>query len=441
MGLGSISTFTQMKILFCVEFYYPSVGGAQEVVRRLAERMASRGHSVCVATSNIAERAANTHNGVSIYGFDVSGNKVNGIHGAVGAYQNFLTSEKFDLIFFYAAQQWTFDAAWPVLPATRAKVVFVPCGYSGFYEKAYKKYFEDLPKILKTLDAVVYHAESYRDIDYARTLGLKNSYVIPNGADLDEFCVSVDPQFRSEMGIGDDELIMLTVGTLTGTKGHLEVLQAYSQLELNGKKCVLILNGNRPEHHVSMLSVLGRLLVYVRNNGPYYTLRRVVKRCLNSLGFEVGIKTRTIENWMDEVNLDPSNSKRVIQINLPRPRLVQAFLQSDLFVFASKIEYSPLVLFEACAAGLPFLSTDVGNVKEIIDWTKGGELCEAAIDARGYSTVDPRVLARRMEAILGDPNKLSQLAKNGRAAVINRFNWDALASEYETLFFRLVNHE
>lgn len=38
-----------MKILFCVEFYYPSMGGAQEVVRQLAERMAAYGHEVCVA--------------------------------------------------------------------------------------------------------------------------------------------------------------------------------------------------------------------------------------------------------------------------------------------------------------------------------------------------------------------------------------------------------
>ncbi len=429
-----------MKILFCVEFYYPSVGGAQEVVRRLAERMSNRGHSVSVVTTNVAERELNVHNGVSIHGFDVSGNKVQGMYGDVREYQHFLISQQFDLIFFYAAQQWTFDAAWAVLPSIHAKVVFVPCGYSGFYEKAYKKYFEDLPKILKKLDAIIYHADSYRDIDYAKTLGLKNSFVIPNGADLDEFGVLVNQQFRSEMGIGDDELIILTVGTLTGNKGHLEVLQAYSQLELNGKKSVLILNGNRPEHHASMLSVVGRILAYMRNNGPYYTLRRGVKKFLTSLGFEVGVKTRTIESWMDEVNLNATNNKRVLQINLPRPRLVQAFIQSDLFVFASKIEYSPLVLFEACAAGLPFLSVDVGNVREIIDWTQGGELCEASIDARGYSTVAPSVLARRMEAMLIDPEKLRRLGASGKVAVANRFNWDTLANEYESLFLRLVNN-
>jgi Nucleoside-diphosphate-sugar epimerases len=44
--------------------------------------------------------------------------------------------------------------------------------------------------------------------------------------------------------------------------------------------------------------------------------------------------------------------------NLPRPSLVQAFMAADLFVFASNVEYSPLVLFESAASCsmIPFTS-------------------------------------------------------------------------------------
>jgi glycosyltransferase involved in cell wall biosynthesis len=296
-----------------------------------------------------------------------------------------------------------------------------------------------LPKILKKIDAIVYHSAAYRDIDYAKDLGLSNSFVIPNGADSNEFNVALDPHFRFETGIGDDELIILTVGTITGIKGHLEVLHAYSKLELRGRKSVLMLNGNQPTYELSILGVLSRLIVHIRNNGLYYTLRKFVQHRLNSVGLEMGIKTRTIESYIVEINLNATSNKRVLQTNLSRPKLVQAFLQSDLFVFASKIEYSPLVLFEACASGLPFLSVDVGNVREIIDWTRGGELCEASIDTQGYSTVDPSVFARRMEVMLTDPDKLRRLGASGKAAVVNRFNWDTLANEYESLFLRLTN--
>ena len=35
-----------MQFLFCCEFYYPSIGGVQEVMRQIAERMVLRGHQV-----------------------------------------------------------------------------------------------------------------------------------------------------------------------------------------------------------------------------------------------------------------------------------------------------------------------------------------------------------------------------------------------------------
>ena len=37
------------------------------------------------------------------------------------------------------------------------------------------------------------------------------------------------------------------------------------------------------------------------------------------------------------------------------------------FIFGSRIEYNPLVVFESMAAGVPFVSFDVGIIKEIIN--------------------------------------------------------------------------
>lgn len=39
-----------MKIFHCVESYYPAVGGMQEVVKQLSERLACLGHDVTVVT-------------------------------------------------------------------------------------------------------------------------------------------------------------------------------------------------------------------------------------------------------------------------------------------------------------------------------------------------------------------------------------------------------
>lgn len=429
-----------MKVLFCVEFYFPSVGGAQEVVRQLAERMAARGHDVTVATTRLDERTSDIHNGVQIVGFDVSGNRVRGLQGDVDRYQNYLAGQDADVVFFYAAQQWTFDAAWQVLSTLRSKKVLVPCGYSGLYEKTYQGYFQELPSVLSQMDAVVYHAESYRDIDFGRTLSLDNGVIIPNGADSEEFDAPLNPAFRKSCHAGESTFIALTVGTITGLKGHLELLKAFAQSDFGDREALLILNGNRPEASGRGVSLISRVLALFRGYGTFYALRHIAKQALLAAGVKA-LTRDSVDAWVARINHNDHGRKRVMQVNLPRPQLIQAYRQSDLFVFASNVEYSPLVLFEACAAGLPFLTVPVGNSAEIVRWTRGGELCEAPVDARGFTRVDPAVLARRIESLANDPEKLQELGRRGKEASVQRFNWASLSAEYEALFQRLLGRD
>jgi L-malate glycosyltransferase len=422
-----------MKLIFCVEFYYPSVGGAQEVVRQLAERLAVCGHEVIVATSHIAERASDTHNGVRIAGFHISGNRVRGISGELDRFQEFLLTADADLVFFYAAQQWTFDAAWDVLSSLRARKVLVPCGYSGLFLDSYVDYFSALPTVLAQMDAVVYHAQSYRDIDFARAHGLQNSLIIPNGAAGEEFQVGSDPGFRALLGADGDTLLLLTVGTVTGLKGHFELTRAFELANFGQRKAILILNGNQP-YNDGRRPCLQRFAELVRGYGPTYAIRHAVKMFLSMLGW----RSASLNSIIARINSSRYGNKHVLRVDLPRPQLIQAYLQSDLFVFASNIEYSPLVLFEACAAGLPFLTVPVGNATEIVRWTGGGELCEAPVDAEGYTRVEPAVLARSIEKLVADPAYLVALGAKGKRASKRRFNWASLTIEYEQLFRRLT---
>lgn len=433
--MGQTANGACMKILFCVEFYYPSVGGAQEVVRQIAERMVARGHEVTVATSQIAARTGQRHNGVRIVGFPVSGNRVRGLGGEVDAFQRFLVEHNADVVFFYAAQQWTFDAAWPVLDRLKAKKVLVPCGYSGLFDPAYADYFSELGNTLAKMNAVVYHAHQYRDLAFAESLGLSNGIVIPNGADLDEFEVPLDPNFRARLDASDSTFVMLTVGTVTGTKGHLELLQAYAIADFGGRDTVLILNGNRPEHGAAKLSAVARFSTLVRGYGWKYALRHAIKSGILAMGISAG--RPSIERVVNDIHRSQGSGKRVLQLDLPREQLIQAYLQSDLFVFASNIEYSPLVLFESAAAALPFLTVPVGNAEEIIEWTGGGELCPAPVDERRLTRVEPEELAQRIVSLADDPARRELLGHNGQQAARARFNWNSLASEYEALFIQL----
>ena len=123
----------------------------------------------------------------------------------------------------------------------------------------------------------------------------------------------------------------------------------------------------------------------------------------------------------------------MLRVDLPRSKVVDAFFETDLFVFASKVEYSPLVLFECAAAGTPFLTVPAGNADEIARWTSGGWLCPAEVDERGYIKVSPTILAREIEKGIRAPDYLRKLGDAGRQAWLDRFTWAKIAKSYERI--------
>lgn len=487
-----------MKLLFCCEFYHPSRGGVQEVMRQIAERMVRHGHDVTVATTDLPERNFNEWNGVKIVGFDIRGNRANGLKGNVAEYVRFLKTFPADAILIKAAQQWTFDASWDALDDIKARKVFIPCGFSGFYLPEYEDYFKALPSILAKFDKLIFYAERYRDIDFVRSHGLDHFVILPNGASDTEFAVMPDMSFRSDLKIGQQDTVLLTVGSPINAKGHFEAVVALNKLNRPGEQLTLILNGQWPEPQLPPTpavhgtdtntdapaeinspicvkpSVMQRLAgikdralltlrqqgtaaflarateaVYYRTSGfirvtvrllalkPYFWAHYRVGQWLYHHKLMAGPPAplpKTIDDWIDETNALPG--KRVIKTNLSRPMLVQAFLNADLFIFASNVEYSPLVLFEACAAGLPFVTGPAGNADEIVRWTGGGILCAAPKDEYGYSRVEPEQLAIKIDELLSDPAKRRALSEAGQKACHDTYNWEVISRRYEAVLAR-----
>lgn len=384
-----------MKILHTVEFYYPSIGGSQEVVRQLSERMAAAGHEVVVATSHLPHRDADTHNGVSIRSFEISGNEVRGYQGDTKAYQDFVRTGGFDVIMNYAAQEWAADLVFPLLPELSARKIFVPCGYSGLHDPAYKQYFKAMPKILKQYDATVYLSQNYRDIAFARQHKIKNLHVIPNGADETEFLTTYPGDIRRELGVGADSTFILHVGGYTGVKGHAEAIDIFERAVLENATLALV--GNPMDKAV---------------------VRQIRRRV-----------------WL--FNATPSNirsRRKVIIRHSSRTQTVASLQAADIFLFPSNIEASPLVLFEACAARTPFLTTDVGNAQEIIAWTGGGMILPTTKDDQGYSHAIVDQSAQVLRDVVDNKSLQAKLSKAGYAAWNKHYRWDKLTEQYLKLY-------
>ena len=418
-----------MQILIGTDYYYPSVGGQQIVLKEIAERLVKLGHKVTVATSKMQSRHANNHNGVNIKEFDIEGSYVHGIQGKVNDYQNFIINGDFDVILIKAAQGWTIDALIPILNKIKTRKVFIPCGFSALYDPHYSEYYKIMPDILRQFDHLIFYASDYRDINFAREHNITNFSIIPNGASKIEFSVPKESDFRERLNIEKISFVILTVGTFTGGKGHYELAQAFQMTNFN-QPATLILNGNQPS--ISPKLKASVLIKQYLKLGPRSMLRRIFRDLLYVFG--IG-KKQPKRDWTDiakEVNSEESN-KTIIITDLQRQDVIQAFLNSDLFVFASNIEYSPLVLFESAAAGLPFLSVPVGNTKEIIEWTKGGVLCPAPVNSNGRINVDPQILAKEIMKLANDPKKREQLGKNGKMNWSNKLTWKKITIEYENV--------
>jgi len=407
-----------MRILMCCEFYPPSVGGVQRVMQEVAENLVQRGHAVTVTTTWLPERSFKELNGVNVREFKISGNRVMGLNGELDGYRRLVVSGGFDVILINAAQQWAFDALWEVLPQIKARKVHIPCGYSGFYQPRYADYYREMPDILRRFDHLIFHASDYRDINFCRRHHLSRYSIIPNGASRNEFENPPALDFRRQAGLAGDRFIFLSLGSPPFQKGHLEVARAYARLKLPFDSA-LILNGNySPREDLRLQPAETRLKVRAQH----------AVRCLSGRGGHPAVE---FEKAVRAARRDPG--KQLFISDLPRKELIAAFFASDLFVFASHVDYSPLVLFESAAAGLPFISVPVGNAAEIARWTEGGIICPANTDREGNTRVAPIVLAREMQQLASNRKQLERLSRCGRENWRQRFSWDKIAQRYEEI--------
>lgn len=390
-----------MKILHTVEFYSPSVGGAQEVVKQLSEHLVSQGHDVTVATTKLSSRESKVINGVKIREFDVSGNAVRGYAGQdIKKYQRFLINGKYDVMMNYAAQQWATDLALEVIDQIKYPKVLVPCGFSGLYDVTYKMYFKNMPSFLNKYDASVYLSQNYRDFNFAKKHRIKNLFFIPNGADEREFVDTLqksEGQFREAYKIKPGNRLILSVSNHTGTKGHRETIEVFKQADCPNSTLMIVGDANL-------------------NAGCY-------GECFRSA-------------WIYNHFIAPFtfSNKRIIVTQLDRQSTLAAFHAAELFLFLSNLECSPLVLFEAAASGTPFLASRAGNSAEIAHWTGCGRTLSCQTTKPGFTTINTLKYAKELAILMKNKRLRTRMSVAGMKAWRNKYTWDKIAKMYEKLY-------
>ena len=407
-----------MRILHTVESYLPSRHGMSEVVRQISERLVLAGHQVTVATRKNISRGNTSISGVEVREFDISGNMTIGIRGEYDRYIQFLLESDFDIVTNFSAQHWATDLALPLLSKIKGKKVFVPTGFSALKVPGFKSYFERMKDWLKEYNKVVYHSDDYRDVNFARDLGLKNGVLIPNGASEEEFSAVPDPLFKKQFRIPEQHGLILHVASYVGGKGHLDAIRIFLNARLKQATLLFVSPafGQKFEKYRILASrdIKSWLGILLKKSDPFEYMLLVIIHRLQKFGF----------------------FKHIRFMELPRDQVIQAYINADLFLFPSNIECSPIVLFECMAARLPFLVTDVGNAKEIITWSGSGKLLHTNKTdlGTGLGYADVSKSSKLLRSIVEDPNERKRMAESGYDVWKENFTWMIIADKYEKLY-------
>ncbi len=108
------------------------------------------------------------------------------------------------------------------------------------------------------------------------------------------------------------------------------------------------------------------------------------------------------------------------------PALVDsAYRAARVFVLPSEYEAFGLVLLEALAQGTPVVASRVGGIPEFVEDDRAGLLVEPD---------SAEVLAESVLRVWNDPDLARRLGEYGRDQVVPRYTWDALADRLDALY-------
>lgn len=210
--------------------------------------------------------------------------------------------------------------------------------------------------------------------------GVKNEIsVLPTGIDLNEFKSGNGHRFRKKWRIEKTKKILLYVGRL-GEEKNLEFLLEVVK-QINDKEIILVIVGdgkNRPD--------------------------------LEKKAVAFGIKGNVLFCGF-----------------LERGQTIDAFLASDIFVFASRTDTQGLVLGEAAAAGKPVVMLrDKGLTNVVRNGFNGFEVEENA-----------RAFGEKILRLLKDDILCAKMSKNSKNIVFD-FSIDKQAKKLEKLYLQIM---
>ena len=278
---------------------------------------------VYIASSYNSKRVSKSN----IFEFKIKGNFVRGYSGETAKYQNFLLEENFDIIFFNAAQQWSFDLALPIIEKIDCKKILFPCGFSRLKNFFYFPYFKIIQNKINHFDKIICSYSAGKDYNFIKKFYKKKINLVNNGSDK-LLKIYNRKKIINKLNISQKSHIFLNISNIKFNKGQGRVINLFGKIPIEN----------------SVLFLMGQ-----NHSNIYYKYIKIIIFLFNKF------------NKNKKIFLLPSNEKIKKQL----------YYISNFFLFGSRIEYDPLVMYEAIISNTKFISYNVGSCKKIINSETG----------------------------------------------------------------------
>lgn len=365
-----------MKVCYITPYPLRSVSGVSNVVTQLCRGLKARNIDHIVITARLKDEVEKDQE-VEAVEFDVS--RIRNFRDILLGLRTFIhiikNRDEIDLLHLHSPHMQ------PMMAAISGKVLGKPVIITihGRFPKPRsvlrKLYFWFTTKVSTSLSDAI----TFVDEDAKKHYGVRKGMVIKNGIDTEIF--SPDPrsrrETRSQMGLSEDDVVLIYIGRLAANKGAFDLLNVISDANKftnRGIKLILVGSGEKDK----------------------------ISNKIRSLGIE-----------KDVFLMDATSN------------VVPYYQVSDIFVLYSQFEGLPIVLLEASSCALAIISTRVGGIPDLVQDGENGFLLEHG---------DYTSLVNRTKLIAEDALLRKNIGDKARENVIENYNIDNMIDSYVNLY-------
>jgi len=385
-----------MRIAHVCPRYFPALGGAEEVIKNYAERLAARGHQVSVYCSDLAEYEhlfnekvtaprEETLNGVRVVRSWAVPFKFFHSYPLYPSLLWNLARSGAEVVHLHGTRYFASDAGALVARTLSKPWVFNPYAGQFLTSKAGRLHQKLVGWLPFKAEAVINISQYEKELVESKGVHPKRWEHLPVGVDPQPFD-EVSGNVYENYGI-ERQPIVLSLGRLVPHKGLDTLLKAAPLV-----------------------------------------LQEVPETKFFIAGRDYGIRSQ-LEKLVEKLNLTESV---IFAGSLSEEEKSSAFRNATVFCLPSRSEAFGIVLIEAMAGRLPAVASDWMAMPEIVENGKTGFL---------FPLDDFTVLADRLTQLIKDDPLRRRMGEAGRVKVETVYSWPRVLDKLEGLYLSLTDFE